>query len=109
MDEMERSLKSPEKVWRPWKGREMTTKFFIQSLGLGGVCGVRFMNGRIVLDVYKVEGNRPMNPDLFVEVYRVLMKEVERVLNMAYIPTLSSLYVLDEDDESAEMEETTHE
>ena len=103
---MERSLKSPEKVWRPWKGREMTTKFFIQSLGLEGVCGVRFMNGRIVLDVYKVEGNRPMNPDLFVEVYRVLMKEVERVLNMAYIPTLSSLYVLDE---SAEMEETTHE
>ena len=78
------------------------TKFSLQTLDVSGECEFSFWDGRICCALYKVCAGRPLTPDFLTEVRGVLLQEAERVLNTAYISSLSSLYVYQDEEESSE-------
>ena len=80
----------------------MMTKFSLQTLDVSGECEFSFWDGRICCMLYKVSSHRSVTPELLMEVKAALVKEVERVLNNAYISSLSSLYVYQDEEESSE-------
>ena len=80
----------------------MLTKFSLLPLDVSGECQISFQEGRICCVLYKVSVGRPLTPDFLTEVTTELLKEAERVLNNAYISSLSSLYVYQDEEESPE-------
>ena len=80
----------------------MLTKFLLKTMDVSGECEFSFREGRICCALYKVSVGRPLTPDFLTEVTTELLKEAERVLNNAYISSLSSLYVYQDEEESSE-------
>ena len=83
----------------------MKTKFSLQTLDVSGECHFFIQYGQLLCTLYKVDASRPLNGTLLEEIRSILVKEAEKVLNNAYISSLSSLYIYQDDPESAETEE----